>query len=233
VTKVSKASAAKCDWVRGDILGLMIPGHSEALRECAAEFLTEAFRASGALAPGNRIVRITQFDDWVVGGAGRKLLLSVVYEPVVNLPTQLFVKFSRHFEDPIRDAPRFHMEPEVRLAALSRTPGFPVAVPLCLFADFHRESGTGVLITERVVFGTGTIEPHYLKCQDYEMPEQLAHYRALIKTLARLAGTHRAGRLPDNIEQEFPFSLERARSAATAFPTTWNACRSGATLPRA
>ena len=169
------------------------------------------FAPSGALAPDNRVVRIIQFDDCVVGGAGRKLLLSLVYEkPAVNLPTELFVKFSRHFEDPIRDAPRFHMESEVRLAALSRTPGFPVAVPRCLFADFHRDSGTGVLITERVAFGTGTIERHYLKCMDYQMPEQLAHYRALIKALARLAGTHKAGRLPGSIEQKFPFDLEKA-----------------------
>jgi hypothetical protein len=211
LTKISNASTAKCDWVRGDILGLMIPGHSEALHERAAEFLTEAFRASGALAPVNRVVRITQFDDWEVGGTGRKLLLSLVYEkPAANLPTELFVKFSRNFEDPIRDAPRFHMESEVRLAALSRTRGFPVAVPRCLFADFHRESGTGVLITARVAFGTGTIEPQYHKCRDYEMPEQLAHYRALIRALARLAGTHKAGRLPGNIEQEFPFNLEKA-----------------------
>jgi len=200
-----------CDWVRGDILGLMIPGHSAALQECAVEFLTDAFRAGGALAPDNRVIRITQFDDWVVGGAGRKLLLSVVYEKSVpSLPTELFVKFSRHFEDPLRDASRFHMESEVRLAVLSGTPGFPVAVPLCLFADFHRESGTGILITERVAYGTGTIEPHYHKCRDYEMPEQLAHYRALIKALARLAGTHKAARLPDSLEQEFPFNLEKA-----------------------
>lgn len=189
----------------------MIPGHSAALQECALQFLTDAFRASGALAPDNRVVRISQFDDWVVGGAGRKLLLSVVYEKSVpGLPTELFVKFSRHFQDPIRDASRFHMDSEVRLALLSRKPGFPVAVPLCLFADFHRESATGILITERVAYGNGTIEPHYLKCRDYEMPEQLAHYRALIKALARLAGAHKAGRLAQSLEQEFPFSLEQA-----------------------
>ena len=189
----------------------MIPAHSEALHEGGVEFLTKAFRASGAMAPDNRVVRITQFDDWVVGGTGRKLLLSLAYEkPAADLPTELFVKFSRHFEDPIRDAPRFHMEPEVRLAALSRTPGFPVAVPLCLFADFHHESGTGVLITQRVAFATGAIERHYIKCQDYEMPEQLAHYRALIKALARLAGMHKAGRLADDVEQHFPFDLAKA-----------------------
>src|SRR5882724_11550501 len=103
MAKVSEASRTDCDWVRGDILGLMIPARSEALRQYAAEFLTNAFRASGALAPDNRVVCITQFDDWVVGGTGRKLFLSVAYEQPTALPTALFVKFSRHFEDPIRD----------------------------------------------------------------------------------------------------------------------------------
>lgn len=201
----------RCDWVLGDLFSLRIPAHSATLRVGGIEFLTKAFHASGALAPDNRVVGITQFDDWAVGGAGRKLLLSVAYQdPAVTLPTDLFVKFSRHFEDPVRDAPRFHMESEVRLAVLSRTRGFPVAVPVCLFADLHRESSTGVLITQRVAYGTDAIERHYLKCQDYEMPDQPAHYRALIKALARIAGTHKAGRLADNLERQFPFDIEKA-----------------------
>ena len=37
------------------------------------------------------------------------------------------------------------------------------------------------------------------------MPDPLGHYQALIKALARLAGTHKAGRLPADVERFFPF----------------------------
>jgi hypothetical protein len=85
---------------------------------------------------------------------------------------------------------------EVRFALLSRGKTFPIVVPVCVFADFHAASGTGILITERIGYGSGGIEPHYAKCLDYEMPAPLAHYQALVTTLARLSGTHKAGRLP-------------------------------------
>ena len=49
-----------------------------------------------------------------------------------------------------------------------------------LFGDYHRPSGTGILITERIQFGTNGIERQYHKCLDYEMPEPLEHYRALL-----------------------------------------------------
>ena len=77
------------------------------------------------------------------------------------------------------------MEPEVRFAALSRAPGFPIAVPDVLFGDYQRESGTGVLITERILFGRNGIERQYHKCLDYDMPEAAEHYRALLTALAR------------------------------------------------
>jgi hypothetical protein len=35
-------------WVPGDMLGLSIPAHSDALRIAGESFLTDAFRASGA-----------------------------------------------------------------------------------------------------------------------------------------------------------------------------------------
>ena len=197
------------EWVPGDMLGLHIPAHSEAMRAGGAAFLTEAFRASGALAADNRVAGITQFEECLGGGTGRKLFLSVAYEkPAPELHTDLFVKFSRDFDDEIRDRSRHMMNSEVRFAALSRTPGFPIAVPACLFADFHQESGTGILITERVAFGAGGIERHYPKCLDYEMPEPLEHYKALVKSLARLGGTHKAGRLSDSVAQQFPFDAD-------------------------
>jgi hypothetical protein len=194
------------DWVPGDTLRLQIPAHSAALRAGGEAFLTQAFRIAGVLAADNRVTRITQFEECPGGSTGRKLLLSVTYEkPAPELYADLFVKFSRDFDDEIRDRGKIQMELETRFAALSRIPEFPITVPKCFFADYHHDSGTGILITQRIKFGTGGVERHYAKCLDYEMPEPLEHYRVLIKALARLAGTFKAGRLPDSVAQQFPF----------------------------
>jgi len=197
-------------WVPGDTFGLQIPSHSDALRTKASTFLTDAFRASGVLDAENRVARITQFEECPGGSTGRKLFLCVAYEkPAPALHTDLFVKFSRDFDDAIRDRAKIQMESEVRFALLSRIPEFPIAVPTCLFADYHRESGTGVLITERLVFGADGIEPHHEKCLDYELPAPLEHYHALIRALARLAGTHKAGRFPESVSHAFPFDATK------------------------
>lgn len=197
------------DWVPGDRLGLDLPAHPEALKAGGPEFLTRAFQASGVLAENNQVTEIIRFDEWLVGGTGPKAKLSVAYErDAPGLPRDLFVKFSRSFTDRTRDSVRHHMEPEVRLANLSRDPGFPIAVPKCLYADFHHESGTGVLVTERIPYGQGSIEPLHHKCMDQILPDPLAHYRVLISTLALLSGTHRSGRLGEAVERDFPFDLE-------------------------
>jgi hypothetical protein len=82
------------EWARGDMLGLSIPAHSEALRIAGKSFLTDAFRASGSLAADNRVVDVARFEDWPGGSTGRQLLLSVAYEkPAPGLHTELFVKF--------------------------------------------------------------------------------------------------------------------------------------------
>ena len=194
------------DWIRGDMLGLDIPAHSEALRAGGIDFLTRAFRAAGAIGKDNRVTGVSEFREISGGSTGRKLLLSVDYaKPSPALHTELFVKFSRDFDDPLRDRARIQMELEVLFALLSRSPDFPIAVPTCYFSDYHRESGTGVLISQRINFGTDGNEPHYPKCLDYRMPDQLGHYRALIRALGRLAGAHRAGHLPDTVERYFPF----------------------------
>lgn len=193
-------------WVTGDALGLRLPAHAVALREGGASFLTGAFRAAGTLAADNRVTRITQFEECPGGSTGRKLLLAVEYEkPAAGLHRELFVKFSRDFDDPIRDRGRSQMELEIRFARLSRASGFPIAVPACYFADYHAASGTGLLITQRIGFGRDGIERHYDKCRDEELPEPLAHYRALLTAVARLAGTHKAGRLPAGVSEQFPF----------------------------
>ncbi len=194
------------DWVAGDVTGLQIPGHIAALQARAEDFLTEAFRASGALAADNAVTGITRFDELTVGGTGCKLILSITYAyPQAGLPCDLFVKFSRDFTNPHRDRSRYMLDAEVRFALLSREPGFPIVVPLCVFADYHAESGTGLLITERIAYGRHGIEPHYAKCFDQELPDPLAHYQALVTTLARLAGTHKAGRMPARTDALFPF----------------------------
>lgn len=199
----------KIDWVTGDMTGLEIPAHVEALGERAVVFFTQAFRASGVLSVDNEVVEITRFDELSVGGTGCKLIFSLRYEHAQdNLPCDLFAKFSRDFSNPHRDRSRYMLDAEVRLARLSRADGFPIAVPACLFADYHAETGTGILITERIAYGQDGIEPHYAKCLDAELPEPLAHYQAMVTTLARLSGTHKAGRLPALADELFPFDAE-------------------------
>jgi hypothetical protein len=198
-------------WVTGDQLGVAIPVDPSALRVGGPGFLTDAFRASGALTDANSVTRVTDFREVTGGSTGRKVMVSVEYErSVPGLETDLFVKFSRDLDNPIRDRGKTQMEPEVRFASLSRAPEFPIAVPGVQFGDYHRETGTGILITERVRFGENGIEPQYHKCLDYEMPEPLQHYRALLTAVARLAGTHRSGRLPAHLTAHFPLDVQTA-----------------------
>lgn len=201
-------------WAVGDGYGLRFPADPATLRDAGVRFLTEAFRASGALRD-NGIRRITRLREVDGGSTGRKAVLSVEYDrPQAELHTELFVKFSRDFDTPVRDVGRTQMEPEVRFAALSRTPEFPIAVPSVHFADYHRASGTGILITERIQFGNNGIERQYHKCLDDEMPSPVEHYRALLTALARLAGAHRAGHLPSHLTKHFPVDIEAATVGA-------------------
>lgn len=192
-------------WVRGDHLGLSMPADPDALRASGTAFLTEAFRAYGV---DNPVTRISQFDEVPGGSTGRKVQLRVEYAEPGAL-TDLFVKFSRDFDNPIRDRGKTQMESEVLFAALSHQPGFPITVPVTQFADYHRETGTGLLISERIPFGTNGIERQYHKCLDYEMPEPVAHYRALMSALARLVGGHRSGRIP--VGDDFPVDMQAAQ----------------------
>lgn len=197
-------------WVEGDGTGLPIPGDPAALRAGGAAFLTAALQQAGVLDHDNRVTAITRFEELAVGGTGCKIILSVTYahhQP--GLSTALFAKFSRNFKDPLRDRSRHLLEAEVRLGILSRQADFPVAVPRCLYADFAVATGTGLLLTERIAYGVAPIEPHWPKCRDSRLPEPLAHYRAVVRALARLAGTHRSGRLGAGIDRAFPLDLPR------------------------
>jgi hypothetical protein len=203
------AETAIIDWARGDLFGLDFPAHPAALKAGGSEFLTRAFRASGRLGEDNRVTQIAGLDEWLLGGTGVKALLSVAYErDAPGLPCDLFVKFSRNFGDKVRDSGSYHMPPEVRLANLSRGPAFPVAVPACLFADIQQATLTGIIITERIAYGQGAIEPHHPKCMDHILPDPLAHYSALVANLARLSGAHKSGRLGGNVARDFPFDLD-------------------------
>ena len=200
-------NCAAMEYVCGDATGLLIPAHIDALRSGGETFLTESFRVFGSLSSDNRITRITRFETCPGGSTGQKLLLSVEYEQSdARLHTDLFVKFSRDFADPIRDDRGKHeMESEVRFAAISRLPGFPINVPTAYFADYHHESCTGILITQRIGFGTGGIEPHHAKCSDHDLLEPVAYYRVIVQALARLAASHKSGRLSPVIIARFPF----------------------------
>ena len=209
------------DWVTGDDTGLLIPAHMDALREGGTEFLTNAFRAGGVLGADNAVARLTRFEECPGGSTGRKVFLSVAYEkPSPSLLEDLFVKFSRDFDDPIRDRGKDQLAPEVRFAAISRHPAFPIRVPACLFGDYHAASGTGILITERIAFGTGSIEPHHDKCLDYQLSDALTHYRAVVTANARLAGAHKSGHLGTDIDARFPYD---AAAAAASDPIRYDA----------
>src|SRR6187431_2755209 len=109
----------------GDHLGLHFPADADALRAGDAAFLTAAFRRSGALAGDNAVATVDDLREFRGGSTGRKALLSVSYRYPCDLPRDLFVKFSRDFDDPARDLGRSQMAFEVRFALLTRAPGFP------------------------------------------------------------------------------------------------------------
>jgi hypothetical protein len=196
--------------VMGDLLGVPFPPTIEGLREQGAEFLTRAFHATGSLDLGNRVVAIAAENEFVGGGMGRKLLLSLKYErPAEGLQEDLFAKFQLDFGNPLRDLFGPLMEAEVRFALLSRRNGFPITVPRCYFADYNSATTSGILITERIPFGEGAVEPRYEKCLDYQVNDPLDHYRSLTRSMGRLAGFHKAGKFGSAVEQEFPFDPQK------------------------
>jgi hypothetical protein len=196
------------DRVMGEHYGLTIPAHESALREDGAAFLTRTFHAFGSLPQDNAVTRMVSLERCPGGSTGAKFFLRLEYaRPDPALHTALFVKFSRDFEDRRRDHPgRYEMAAEVPFMALARGPGFPIRTAAPYFADYDMATGTGLVITERVAFGEGAIEPHRGKCLDFAtMADPLPYYRATITALARLCGAHKAGRLGCRVEAMFPF----------------------------
>lgn len=192
--------------VTGTGTGLAFPTSVENLLAEGANFLTRAFRASGALAPDNAVTAITGWQEFFGGGMGRKLWLDVAYaRPDPGLHTRLFAKFTREFGDPLLALFGPLMEPEVRFAQLSRRPGFPVKVPCCYFADYSPDPVCGLLITERVPYGEGPVLTCPEKGMDWQLDDPLPYYHALVDAAATLAGSHHAGRLGPDVDRQFPF----------------------------
>ncbi len=219
------------DHFTGDVTGLAVPAHPEALRAGGAAFLTRAFRAFGALAPDNAVTAITAFEACPGGSTGAKLFLRLAYaQPGADLPEQLFVKFSRDFSDERRDERgRWEMASEARFAPLTREAGFPIAVPRALFADYRAADGSGLIITERVLYGEEGIEPHRRKCLDHmTLADPLPYYRQIVTALARLAAAHKSGALASDIEASFPFDP----ASGSADPIGYDAAALDAELAR-
>lgn len=210
--------AERFDCIRGDATGLDIPVHPEALLAAGPEWLTEAMHAFGSLAPDNRVIGMAA-QPCPGGSTGRKLFLTLDYaRPEPQLDRTVFAKFSRDFDDERRDRQRTEMAGEARFVALSRQAGFPIRVPGGYFADYHAETGTGLVITERIAYGENGIEPHRRKCLDWQtMADPLPYYRATVSALARLAAAHKSGALGPDIEASFPLDPLAASADAIRY----------------
>lgn len=192
--------------VRGDHTGILFPVSYAVLEEGGAGALTTLFRNIGAIGADNAVTDILHWKEFFGGGMGRKIAIDVAYAKDEGLPTRLFAKFTREFGDPLRELFSPVMDPEVRFALLSRRPGFPVTVPRCMFGDYSAETKTGLLITERIPYGSEGIEPALEKCVDYEIPDPLPYYEAQTRAIAALAAYHRAGHFGGEVEKAFPFN---------------------------
>lgn len=220
---MSEKSAQDCEpgEATGGATGIEIPVDPQALLEAGAEWLTSAFRAYGAIPRDNAVTRIVRSEPFEAGNSGDKLVLSVEYaRPDPAIHRELFVKFSRCLGDPFRDRRAHELHGEVRLADLSRHPAFPVAVAKPYFADFDPASGNGVLITQRIVFGQGGIEPLHVKNMDHLLAHPEHYYRATVTALARLAAAHQSGRLAPEADRLFPFDPAKAEAE---LPLPWTA----------
>ena len=193
------------NYVKGQHLGMELPTALSVLKKAGPNYLTKAFRATGVLSAANAVTEITRWEEFEAGGMGPKLRLDVRYatsEP--QLHTELFVKLPRPFGDPLRALFAPVVEPEIRLYLLARHRNFPARLPKLYFADFDPETASSVVITERISYGANGIEPCHDKAMDYRLADLRPYYEALSVAGARLAGTHRAGRLDPDVSVYFP-----------------------------
>lgn len=203
------------DYVIGDSTRIKLPAHGRALEEAGADFLTAAFREFGAIGLHNRVTQIDRLAKCPGGSTGEKLFLSVTYaHDNERLHRHLFAKFSRDFSDPVRDQRgKYELEGEVRFAQTSRSAAFPVRVPKAYFADYEASTHTGLLITERIPFGIGEVEPQHGKCMDHLLEDPVQHYRVIIRALAQVAAAHRSGQIGGDVDHRFPYDPIKAAEA--------------------
>jgi hypothetical protein len=207
------------DHVWGDATGLPVPSHPAALIAAGPDFLTHAFRTFGWLSGDNRVTEIVRAEPCKIGSTGEKLYLSVAYARP-GPETALFAKFSRNFDDAVRDRRKAELAPEIALAALSRVADLGIAVPQAVFADVEAASDTGLLITCEIPFGQGSVEPLHHKCMDHELDDPLEYYRVVVRALARLAAAHKSGALDPFVDRLFPYDT---KAAAAEDPMPWRA----------
>lgn len=200
---------------KGQLTGVDFPGDIASFKAAGTAFLTEAFRATGVLKADNHVASIIEATEFFGGGlGGTKLYLQVAYaRPAPNLVERLFVKLQIPIGHPWREKFAPVMEPEMRFALLSLRSDFPIRVPRCYFADYHAETHSAILITERIAYGEAGIEPVHDKCLDYLLDNPYDHYRAMARELATLAGYHRTGGFGEDVAGQFAFDVD-ARNAA-------------------
>lgn len=191
--------------VPGEQYGIAFPISLDGLREAGPQFLTAAFRASGAIAPDNRVTQIVSLDNLGIPGASENGLLKVAYErDEPGLRTELFVKF------PAGDLHhKFGLlrlfDGEIKMMRLSRERQLPITTVAYYFGDYSAHTGNFMLITDRVPFGVDPVEPAYRKGYDHLVPSIDEHYDVLVRALAVLPAAQKRGDLGYDIEAIFPY----------------------------
>lgn len=189
----------------GDYYGLKFPFTIDLLREFGTEFLTAAFRASGAISRDNQVTEMVLEPVTVMGASERAFLTLTYAKSEPGIQTELFVKFPPQ-EAEYKSTLSAMSQGEVAMQRFSRMEAFPVTAPKYYYGDYCSQTTNYILITERIRFGVPPIEPAYVKGYDDQIPEIEDHYRVLTKALARLVAAHKTGALGHDLEELFPFA---------------------------
>jgi len=209
----------------GMLYGLEFPWSEQMLVDMGPEWLTQAFHAAGTIPKDNRVTKIVPENKVKVttGNNGGKFLFEVEYaKEDPELQTQLFAKVPFALEGKTRSdrlSSSVYKQPhelyELNTYRLMES-ALPVRIPRFYFGDISNETSNWILITERVPFasaenfdftgpspdgprgplGAWLVEGPYDKCMDWMLRgEASEYYTLLVRTGAKLAGMHRAGKL--------------------------------------
>ena len=194
------------DVAQGDYYGIDFPFTMAMFPEFGAAFLTAAFRAAGTIAVDNAVTEVVALDSLGKMGASENAFLTVRYARAeAGLSEKLFAKFP-----PLEEGYKYGLsrmaQGEIAMHHFSGRGSLPVPVAKTYFGDYSSHTTNYILITDRIPFGVEPIERAYLKGWDHLMPEVEDHYRVLARSLGTLAGTHKAGKLGDDVEEVFPFA---------------------------